>query len=195
MLIGIDEAGRGPLAGPVAVGLVYLPLDFNIREAFPGVADSKLLTEQKRDALFERLLIFHKRGILAYTVSLVSPEVIDTIGIVAAVEQGIVQGLRRLKAHPEDTFVQLDGLLHAPKRYSQQTIIKGDVTEPAISLASIAAKVTRDRRMCSLARLYPEYGFAMHKGYGTKMHRKALKRFGLSDIHRKSFCKQFTTKR
>jgi len=194
MLIGIDEAGRGPLAGPVAVGLVYMPLDFAIKEAFPGVADSKLLTEEKREALFERLRIFHKRGIVSYTVSLVSAEVIDTIGIVAAVEMGILRGLRRLKPSAADTFVILDGLLHAPKRFEQKTIIKGDVTEPAISLASIAAKVTRDRRMKRISQLYPEYGFAIHKGYGTEAHRKALKRFGLSAIHRKSFCKKFKTK-
>ena len=191
MVIGVDEAGRGPLAGPVAVGLVYLPSDFEIKRAFPGVTDSKLLSEEKREELFERLELFSARGMLSYTVVFSPPEVIDTVGITKAVERAIHSGIRRFKPHPAETTILLDGLLHAPRHYTQQTIIGGDLKEPVISLASIAAKVVRDRRMHILARRYPKYGFEVHKGYATKAHQEALNEFGLCEIHRRSFCKKF----
>lgn len=101
----------------------------------------------------------------------------------------LYKGVRTLAAKPYGVRIMLDGLLHAPEEYKQQTIVRGDVTEPIISLASIAAKVERDRLMKKLAKKYPNYAFEVHKGYGTAKHRKAIKRFGLSDIHRQSFCK------
>ena len=191
MLIGVDEAGRGPLAGPLAVGMVYLPSDFDIKGIFPGITDSKLLTEKKRNEFFAQLQLFHKRGILSYTVSFVAPSVIDERGLTKAVDLAVRRGIRRLAPDPAHTLVILDGLLHAPREYLQKTIIGGDRSEPAISLASVAAKVARDRRMRHLARSFPEYGFEVHKGYGTKAHQRALSRFGLCDLHRKSFCERF----
>jgi len=188
VIIGVDEAGRGPLAGPVAVGIVRAPQGFSIKKHFPGVADSKQLSEEKREELYERLVWYQKSGEVAFVVRLSSAHLIDTLGVTKAVHRCIYSGVRTLAANPEGVKVLLDGLLHAPEEYAQKTIVRGDQSEPIISLASIAAKVRRDRLMQRLAREFPEYGFEVHKGYGTKMHREAIKKFGLSDIHRVTFC-------
>lgn len=193
-LIGIDEAGRGPLAGPVAVGVVCVPLDFNW-ELLPGVDDSKKLSEKKREVLFKEALKLHKEGLLAYSVSLESAACIDKEGIVHAVRKAMETSLyeleQKLSFLPSDCKVVLDGSLYAPETYSnQETIIKGDSKEKVIGLASIMAKVTRDRFMVAVSEesSYAVYDFAVHKGYGTKRHCSLISKHGLSSLHRKSFC-------
>lgn len=187
-LIGVDEAGRGPLAGPVAVGVVAVTKGFDIKKAFPSVADSKKLTPKKREEIFVLAESLKKKGILRYVVVFASAHAIDTKGITHAVRACVYKGVKRLAASPEGVEVLLDGLLHAPPEYRQQTIIRGDATEPIISLASIVAKVCRDRLMCRLAKRFPKYGFEVHKGYGTRAHTAAIKKFGLCEVHRQTFC-------
>ncbi|MDO8517792.1 MAG: ribonuclease HII [bacterium] len=191
-LIGVDEAGRGPLAGPVGVGVVIAPKIFNIKKAFPGVADSKVLSAKKREEIYKLLQQAQREKTLRYIVVFASARVIDDIGITKAVRRAVYRGVRTLaprNALGAPITILLDGLLHAPPEYKQQTIIHGDATEPIISLASIAAKVCRDALMRTAAKKYPEYGFEVNKGYGTKKHYAALRRHGLCVIHRKSFCK------
>lgn len=187
-LIGIDEAGRAPLAGPVAVGAVMVPADFDF-SLVAGVKDSKQLTPLGREKWYQRIVALEAVG-LRHIVSYSSAETIDTQGITTAVYQAITSSLKRLDADPALCEVRLDGALHAPRKFVQQTtIINGDETEPIISLAAIAAKVSRDRRMMKLARRYKGYGFEKHKGYGTKEHYRAITTLGMIPlIHRVSFC-------
>ncbi len=190
-LIGIDEAGRGPLAGPVAVGAVLVPHDFDF-SVFSVVRDSKKLSPKVRERVFEEVKKSLNQHQISYHVALVNAATIDKKGITNAVREGIAAIFKKLAVDPGDVEVRLDGLLHAPSEFkNQKTVIKGDVTEPAISLASIMAKVTRDRYMVHIAKKYPRYGFEVHKGYGTKMHSDAIKKYGLSKIHRRSFCKKY----
>jgi ribonuclease HII len=189
LLLGVDESGRGPLAGPVAIGVVAVPpiFDFNLIE---GVRDSKQMTELGREIWFEKLRVLAEERVLRYTVVFSSARMIDTRGIAPAVRTAIARALRELEVSPEEADILLDGALRAPRRYMyQKTIIGGDESEPLIALASIAAKVKRDRLMRRLALRYPEYGFDIHKGYGTKKHREALIKHGLCDIHRRTFCR------
>lgn len=186
-LVGVDEAGRGPLAGPVAVGVVKVMADFDIRSAFPGVNDSKKLSEKKRETIYREMEERVRLGDISFCVRFSAAAVIDEIGITKSVREGVYAGVRALAPEPLGIRVLLDGLLHAPPEYEQETIIKGDALEPAISLASIAAKVERDRLMQVLSLQYPGYGFETHKGYGTKKHYAALRELGVSDIHRRSF--------
>lgn len=188
-IVGIDEAGRGPLAGPVSVGVVIAEESF-IKEIakFKNLHDSKKLSPQKRDLWYEKIEIMKKDGKINFAVSLIDSRVIDKQGISECIKMGIKRGLKKLSPKPENTQVLLDGGLRAPKYFRiQKTIIKGDETVPIISLASIVAKVRRDRRMDALSLRYPKYDFHIHKGYGTKEHYKALKKYGLCDIHRRSF--------
>lgn len=201
-ILGVDEAGRGPLAGPVSVGIVAVPEGFDVAKEFPGVADSKKLSEKKREKIYERLVMLAGRGDPGTTDSLRSPgygagvrftvefesaETIDREGIVVAVRRAVSRGVNTLAPDAALVRVQLDGSLRAPVEYAQETIINGDELIPLISLASIAAKVERDRLMVALAREYPEYGFETHKGYGTRMHYEMLQKHGLCAIHRRSF--------
>lgn len=186
-VLGIDEAGRGPLAGPVAVGIVAVPEGFDVAAAFPGVADSKKLSEKKREKLFELLVEREAAGELRFSVELESAEAIDREGIAVMIRRAITRGVNALAPDASLAQVLLDGSLKAPAEYAQETIIGGDATVPLISLASVAAKVTRDRLMVELAREHPQYGFEVHKGYGTKAHYAALREHGLSSIHRRSF--------
>ena len=212
-LIGVDEAGRGPLAGPVSVAAVAFMsrsnldncgvaimsrhrLDSSTSPALgrprAGLRDSKKLTAKKREQWFEWLRQKQKVGQPKFTISLVGEKTIDRSGIVKAVRIGIKRCLTRLKLNPKQCRILLDGSLHAPKIYrNQQTIIRGDEKVPIIMLASIIAKVRRDRRMIKLARVYPNYNFEIHKGYGTRLHYAALRRHGLSPLHRRSFLKNF----
>lgn len=183
-VLGVDEAGRGPLAGPVAVGVVSAPEGLDISEEFPGVADSKKLREKRREEIFERLLA---HPTVRYTVELEDAKTIDREGIATAVRLALYRGVNILAPDSALVRVFLDGSLKAPPEYKQETVIGGDATVPIISLASIAAKVTRDRLMCALAEQYPEYAFEQHKGYGTKKHYEALRKHGLCAIHRESF--------
>lgn len=187
-IIGIDEAGRGALAGPVAVGAAVVPADFDWT-LLPGVRDSKQLSPKARERVFLHARELKRDGLLDYRVALVGATVIDQRGITRAVSLGIVRTLGRLPYSPEEVAVRLDGLLRAPAVYlTQETIVRGDQTEPAISLASILAKVTRDRHMVRLAERYPAYEFGVHKGYGTERHRSCIQKHGLSRVHRVYFC-------
>lgn len=187
-LVGVDEAGRGPLAGPVCVGVVAVPRGFNIKRAFPGVGDSKQISESLREEIYKEVERLGRQGTLRYIVGFSSAGYIDARGITKAVRRGVWSGVRSV-AEPRNSFIKLDGLLQAPPEYKQQTIIKGDALEPVISLASIVAKVRRDKLMRAYAKKYPAYAFDIHKGYGTAKHRQAIGELGLCDIHRRSFCK------
>jgi len=193
LILGVDEAGRGPLAGPVAVGVVALPLGFDVLAEFPTVKDSKMLGPQKREKIFVEVERRASRGDLHFAVRFSSHDYIDRFGITHAVQTAVWSGVRELSS-PAHATVMLDGLLRAPKEYLQRTVVHGDGLVPVIGLASILAKVTRDRTMEQLARLYPEYGFDQHKGYGTREHYVALRKHGLCDIHRKTYCSSVISK-
>lgn len=188
-VLGVDEAGRGPLAGPVAVGIVCAPEDFNFLKAFPGLNDSKKLTEAARQRLFKLLLERVDVGEISHHVEFVSPRIIDEKGITHAVRRGVYLGVHKLLPDAGSGKVWLDGLLRAPEEYEQETVVKGDGIIPAIMLASVAAKVVRDQYMVELAEQYPQYGFERHKGYGTLQHRAAIRMNGVSKAHRATFCK------
>ncbi|MCE9541499.1 ribonuclease HII [Candidatus Kaiserbacteria bacterium] len=191
-LIGIDEAGRGPLAGPVSVGAVMVPHDFDF-ELLRGARDSKKLSEKKREEWYERLLHMKSDGVLNFAVALSPAASIDEEGIVPAIRSALSRCLDELRASPEACEIRLDGSLFAPDTFpNQKTIIRGDDTEPVISIASIAAKVTRDRYMMSMATQYPTYRFDEHKGYGTAAHRRLIAEHGFCEIHRRSFCTRLT---
>lgn len=201
--IGVDEAGRGPLAGPVAVGVVLAPIHFKW-ELLPGVGDSKKVTAKRRLVIFAQAKRLQGLGLLEYVVVMKSAKEIDILGIVPCIKNALMEALQYLEktslaktksaSHDFKTqvMVKLDGGLKAPTDYShQETIIKGDAKELVIGLASIMAKVTRDQYMEKQAKkaTYNQYGFATHKGYGTKMHRELIKQHGLSKEHRQSFCR------
>ncbi|MDE2071319.1 MAG: ribonuclease HII [Patescibacteria group bacterium] len=187
VLIGVDEAGRGPLAGPVAVGVVAILPGFDIRAEFKGVTDSKLLTALKRETLYEEVLRRVAQGDVCYTVKFSTHSYIDRFGITRAVRKAAWSGVRQM-GDPSSSTVLLDGLLRAPKEYMQRTVIGGDLRVPVISLASIVAKVERDRLMEQLSATYPQYGFESHKGYATPEHYRALRAHGPCEIHRLSYC-------
>lgn len=203
-LIGIDEAGRGPLAGPVAVGLVLVPADFDWK-LIPGVNDSKQLSEKKREAIYARALELASEGRLQYLVEMPTAKAIDKKGIAVVIKEAVASGLQTvLSRHNQhepvrskgalsfsDVLVKLDGGLRAPAEFVlQETIIKGDAKEKVIGLASIMAKVTRDRYMEKIATkpAFSMYEFARHKGYGTAAHRQAIAEHGVSVEHRVSYC-------
>ncbi|MDO8520696.1 MAG: ribonuclease HII [bacterium] len=183
--IGIDEVGRGPLAGPVAVGaLVATP---KLIKEFCAIKESKQLSPLQREEWYARMLSSCGKE-LRFAVSFVSADIIDKKGIVFAIRLALTRSLKKLKVSPSACTVLLDGGLYAPKEYRRQkTIIRGDTKETVIAMASVVAKVLRDRRMVRLHKRYPKYGFAAHKGYGTKVHYRALKEYGLSPEHRRSF--------
>ena len=196
-ILGVDEAGRGPLAGPVSVGVVAVPEGFDVAKEFIGVADSKKLSEKKREEIFALLEDRVAQGDVRFRVELENAEVIDTEGIVFAVRRALARGVNALAeecGHPVSTglltpgvHILLDGALRTPVEYAQETIINGDELIPIISLASIAAKVVRDRLMVELSAQYPLYGFEKHKGYGTKAHYEMLEKYGPCILHRRSF--------
>lgn len=186
-ILGVDEAGRGPLAGPVSVGVVAVPEGFDVAQEFPGVADSKKLSQMKREKFFALLEERVAAGDVRFVVEFESAGTIDREGIAVAVRRALARGVTALAPDASLVRVQLDGALRAPSEYEQETIINGDALIPLISLASIAAKVARDRLMVALADEYPQYGFEVHKGYGTRAHYEALAEYGLSAIHRRSF--------
>lgn len=188
-LVGIDEAGRGPLAGPVAVAAVAFlePLKLK-KETFAGIRDSKQLSQDAREHFAGVAQSLTEAGVIAYAVSFSSSTYIDRYGIVRAVERALALSLQKLALPPRETYIKLDGLLKAPVQYrNQETIIKGDETELPITLAGIIAKVGRDREMVRVAKRYPHYGFEKHKGYGTQAHLEAIRLHGLSSVHRRSF--------
>lgn len=191
-LVGIDEAGRGPLAGPVAVGAVMIKAEdyAQIKRLFVGAGDSKQLSPERRDYWFRQLLAAKQSGSLNFCVSFSGPTVIDCLGIVPAIARALARSLRRLLPPPTESLILLDGSLRAPGPFTnQQTIIRGDESELLIGLASIAAKVSRDRLMIRADRRWPGYGFVDHKGYGSQSHYAAISRLGLCPLHRRSFLK------
>ncbi|MBP9669022.1 MAG: ribonuclease HII [Candidatus Pacebacteria bacterium] len=182
-VIGIDEVGRGPLAGPIAVGAVALPIAQNEWVYWEGLKDSKKLSEKHREEWYARI----KRDALRCAVAQVSAAIIDEKGITYAARLATQRAIQRLAIEAHEARVMLDKNLKAPVEWDQEEFVKGDERFPVIALASIAAKVTRDRYMCRLHAQDTRYGFDQHKGYGTKMHYAALREFGPTEIHRKSF--------
>lgn len=178
-IAGVDEAGRGPLAGPVVVAAVVMPLD----ELIDGVNDSKKLSAKKRDTLYE--LIMQKA--LHVKTSVISHEIIDGINILNATKRGMTECLDGL----EQADAALIDAVKLQAGVPTFSIIHGDALSYSIAAASIVAKVTRDRLMLEYDRLYPQYNFAKHKGYGTAEHIKLLKEYGPCPIHRRSFIKNF----
>ncbi len=195
--IGIDEAGRGPLAGPVSVGVVGIPAEHQVivAEMFALLQgrDSKKWSEKKREEWFEKICEARRTGLIMFSGTMVGARTIDEKGIMVALYSAMARGLERINVNPVETHVLLDGGLHAPAIYEhQETIIKGDEKEMFIAMASIVAKVTRDRYMRSLAEKYPGYGFEVHKGYGTAKHYTAIAEHGVCEEHRRSFLKKFS---
>ena len=190
-LIGIDEVGRGPLAGPVVVGVVVFQAGFN-EKLLKGIKDSKKLTLNKRVEWFKKLDDLKRNGEIDYIVSFSNASVIDKKGIAKTINNLIERSLFKLNLPPKDSLILLDGGLKAPLVYkNQETIVKGDEKEVVISSASIMAKVTRDNRMVNHSFKYKGYGFERNMGYGTKEHINFLKKVGPSSIHRLSYIKNF----
>lgn len=183
LVAGIDEAGRGPLAGPVAAGAVILPPGCRII----GVNDSKQLSAKKREQLYEEIC----GKAVCWSVGLATVEEIDQLNILRATHLAMRRAISGLDQSPEHLLI--DALTIPGLKTSQQGIVGGDGLSVSIAAASIMAKVTRDRLMEEVDRLYPEYGFAQHKGYGTKEHIAVIRARGLSPIHRKSFCGHFVS--
>lgn len=179
LIAGVDEVGRGPLAGPVCVAAVIMPLD----DLIDGVDDSKKLSEKKRNLLFEQI----KEKAICYHIEMVDEETIDKINILEATKLCMKKAIEGLSLRPD--VVLIDAISKLDTDVNLRGIIKGDALSYSIGCASILAKVTRDNLMVELAKEYPEYGFEKHKGYGTKVHIEALKEHGPCVHHRLSFLK------
>ena len=180
-LCGVDEAGRGPLAGPVFAAAVILPEDFEIE----GLNDSKKLSEKKRDQLFDEII----EHALVYSIQAIDHKTIDEINILKATMLAMKTAVENLSIKPEQVFIDGNKVpegMDSPAEF----VIKGDATSASIAAASILAKVSRDRFMLEMDEKYPEYCFAKHKGYGTKLHYEKIKEFGPSEIHRLTFLKK-----
>lgn len=186
-VVGIDEAGRGPLAGPVYVGVAAVSKSCDLSK-FSGLTDSKQMKEVVRETIFDQITNQDIAGLEA-SITYTKAKTIDVLGINSAIQKAINRGLRNLDINFNRARVLLDGGLHAPSTYRQTTVKKGDQKHSEISLASVLAKVARDRKMSRLAKKYSGYGFAKHKGYGTKRHRQCINDYGPCDIHRQSFMK------
>lgn len=181
LICGVDEAGRGPLAGPVCAAAVILLPELEI----PGLNDSKKLTDKKRRELFDCIV----DQAVCYGIAMVDEKTIDEINILQATFRAMEQAVSRLDARPD--VVLVDGNREPSLPYPVRTVVRGDSLSASIAAASILAKVTRDRFMEQLDGTYPQYGFAVHKGYGTKRHYAALTEYGPCPIHRMSFLKKF----
>lgn len=181
-ICGIDEAGRGPLAGPVVVASVIMPQDSMIE----GVNDSKKVSEKKREVLYDQI----QKQAVSVSVGIIDQKRIDEINILNATKEGLTRSIQELSIKPD--LILVDALTHIDTcGIYYQSIIKGDAKCYSIAAASIIAKVTRDRIMRQWDEIYPQYGFAKHKGYGTANHIMAIKEYGLCPIHRISFTKNF----
>lgn len=179
LIAGLDEVGRGPLAGPVCTACVIMPLN----DIIPGIDDSKKLSEKKRNELAEII----KEKALAYSVQMVDEQTIDKINILEATKLCMKKSIETMPIMPN--IVLVDAISKLDTEVPIRGIIKGDALSYNIGCASILAKVTRDKYMCELAKEYPEYGFEKHKGYGTKAHIEALKEYGPCVYHRLTFLK------
>ena len=179
-ICGIDEAGRGPLAGPVYAAAVILPNDIIIK----GINDSKKLSEKKREELFEEIT----EKAIAYNIFSVDEKRIDEINILNATYEAMNGAVNGLSTAPD--FVLIDGNRISGMEIPHETVVKGDSKSISIAAASILAKVSRDRFICQMAEKYPEYGFEKHKGYGTKAHNEAILKYGPCPIHRRTFLRK-----
>ena len=193
-VIGVDEVGRGPLAGPIT--LAAFGASQNLRNKLikilgGKIKDSKQFSPTKRYAIYRKLFKLRKEEKIDFKISHISNKIIDEKGISYATNLAIKRIFVNTKrSASNDDTIRLDGLLKVPKEFkNQRTIIKGDEKDVFIACASIVAKVRRDNLMIRLGQKYPQYGFEIHKGYGTTLHIKLIKKYGLSEIHRKSFCK------
>ena len=182
-IAGVDEAGRGPLAGPVVCAAVIMPLGAGA--LLEGVDDSKKIKEGER----ERLAAFIRERAVAYNVCAIGNEEIDAINILEATRLCMKRAVEGLSVEPDIVFT--DGNFALDIGIPQQNIVKGDALSYSIGAASILAKVHRDRLMCEYDKIYPQYGFAAHKGYGTAAHEAAIREYGLCEIHRRTFTKKF----
>lgn len=180
VVCGIDEAGRGPLAGPVFAAAVILPGHHGIE----GLNDSKKLSEKKRERLFDEII----KTAVSYSIAFATEQEIDEINILQATFLAMKRACDGLAVRPE--FALVDGNRMPPLDVPAQTVIKGDALSASIAAASILAKVSRDRLLYELDKLYPQYQFAKHKGYGTKLHVELLKQYGPCPIHRRTFLKK-----
>lgn len=179
LVCGVDEAGRGPLAGPVYAAAVILKEDENIE----GINDSKKLSAKKREELFD--VITNK--VLCYSIAFVGEKTIDEINILKATHLAMKQAVENLEIKPD--IVLIDGNSAPSLNVKTKTIVKGDAKSASIAAASILAKVARDKFMLKMAEVYPNYNFEKHKGYGTKLHRENILKYGPCEIHRKTFLK------
>ena len=180
IICGVDEAGRGPLAGPVYAAAVILPSDCVIE----GLNDSKKLTEKKREALFDEI----KEKALAYGIASADEKEIDEINILNATFLAMKRAIDSLPVKPD--LALIDGNQKPHTDIEEVTVIKGDAKSMSIAAASVLAKVSRDRFMLEMAEKYPQYEFARHKGYGTKLHYEKIAQYGVCDIHRRTFLKK-----
>ena len=184
-ICGVDEAGRGPIAGPVCAAAVILPKDCKLE----GLNDSKKLTEKKREHFFEII----KEQAIDFGIGFASVEEIDDINILNATYLAMKRAVGNLKTKPD--WVMVDGNLMPPlDGLIGETIVMGDAKSLSIAAASVLAKVSRDKILYELAEKYPQYGFEKHKGYGTKLHRAAIEEFGVLEEHRKKFVRKFLEK-
>lgn len=183
-ICGVDEAGRGPLAGPVYAAAVILPENFNI----PGLNDSKKLTEKKRESIFDLIL----QEAVSIGIGFATEQEIDEINILQATYLAMQRAVTALHVTPD--WVMVDGNRMPPLPVPGETIVKGDGKSASIAAASVLAKVSRDRVLRELDEKYPQYGFAKHKGYGTKTHYEAIKAYGILPEHRKSFLRNLSEK-
>ena len=182
-IAGLDEAGRGPLCGPVVVAAVIMPQNSMIE----WVNDSKKVTEKRREILYDKII----QEAISYSIAVISHETIDQINILQATKQGFEKCILELDIKPD--MILLDAITNIDtQELEYESIIKGDAKSYNIAAASILAKVTRDRIMMQYDSIYPEYGFKQNKGYGTAKHIEAIKKYGLCPIHRRSFTKNFT---
>ena len=181
-IAGMDEAGRGPLAGPVVCACVVMDLDKD--KIVDGVNDSKKLTPKKREKLYDEIV----KNAICYKIVEIDEKVIDKINILQATKLGMKQAVEGLLVEPD--IVLIDAV-RIDSDVKQQPIIHGDALSYSIACASILAKVYRDRKMVELSKIYPQYQFDKHKGYGTKLHIELLKKYGKCPIHRESFIKNF----
>lgn len=180
-ICGVDEAGRGPLCGPVVAAAVILPKHGCIE----GVNDSKKISEKKREKLYDDIM----NGAIAVGIGISDVDVIEKVNILNATKIAMKKAIESLSIKPD--YVLIDGNQKIDIDILQETVVSGDAKSESIASASIIAKVTRDRMLRKFDEMYPEYGFAKHKGYGTKAHIEAIKKYGLTPIHRKSFCTKF----
>lgn len=184
-ICGVDEAGRGPLAGPVCAAAVILP----VGAVIPGLDDSKKLTEKKREALYDVI----KETAVSYGIAFASEKEIDEMNILNATFLAMKRAVEKLGVKPD--LALIDGNQKPHMGINEVTVIKGDGKSMSIAAASVLAKVTRDRYMLELDKKYPQYEFRKHKGYGTKLHYEKILEYGISDVHRKTFLKNLEDKR